>query len=115
MAKRVMQFRYYGDKDEVASKNYPKNIKANALINGSAFNKYLPIYNLGIQTLPGTQFYVNGGNNSIIVGSTGIYELDLEGLSEITALKFSKESITTIAGADGAYIIIDIIYEDMEV
>jgi hypothetical protein len=41
--------------------------------------------------------------------------LDLEGLSEITALKFTKDSITTIAGTDGAYIIIDIIYEDMEV
>jgi hypothetical protein len=96
-------------------KNSPKNIKANALINGSAFNRYLPIYHLGIQTLPGTQFYVNGGNNSIIIGNTGIYELDLEGLSEITALKFTKESITAIENTDGAYIIIDIIYEDMEV
>lgn len=111
MAKRVMQFRYYGSSDN--SKNSPKNIKANTLINGSAFNRYLPIYHLGIQTLPGVQFYLNHGADPVMVGGTGIYELNLEGLSEITSLKFTKASIEMIE-AEKAYLIVDLVYEDLE-
>lgn len=112
MAKRVMQFRYYGSSDN--SKNSPKNMKANALINGSAFNRYLPIYHLGIQTLPGAQFYLNHGTDPIMIGSTGIYELNLEGLSEITSLKFTKASVDMIETTPGAYLIVDLVYEDLE-
>jgi hypothetical protein len=37
----------------------------------------MPIVQLGIQSVPGTKFYLNGSNNPIIIGNTGIYELDL--------------------------------------
>ena len=41
---------------------------------------YSPIIHLGIQTLPGTKIYLNGFYDApIIIGATGIYELDLEG------------------------------------
>lgn len=112
MAKRVMQFRYYDQTN--ANKNTPNKMTANTLINGHIFQKYLPIYHLGIQTMPGTQFYLNYGSNPIMVGSTGIYELDLEGLTEITSLKFTKDSITTITNTPGAYLIVDLVYEDLE-
>jgi hypothetical protein len=59
--------------------------------------------------LPGTKFYLNNGTTPIIIGSTGIYELDLEGLSEITALSFDGTSIETINSNNNAYLLIDVI------
>lgn len=72
------------------------------------------ITQLGIQTLPGIKFYLNDGVDPIIVGSTGIYELDLEGLSEITALSFDKDSIKRIDDNDNGYLIVDAIYSAEE-
>jgi hypothetical protein len=54
---------------------------------------------------------LNNATTPIIVGSTGIYELDLEGLSEITALAFEKDSLDRINDAANAYLIIDAICE----
>jgi hypothetical protein len=40
----------------------------------------MPIVHLGIQTLPGTKVYLNSNMDApVIIGATGIYELDLEG------------------------------------
>jgi hypothetical protein len=64
--------------------------------------------------LPGTKFYLNDGKTPIIIGSTGIYEIDLEGLSEITRLSFDKTSISLIDKNAGAYLIIDLIYDNKE-
>lgn len=106
MAKQIMQFRYY---DEKSNRNYPKNISKAKLSSGSIFSNYLPITQLGIQALPGTKFYLNNSTTPIIIGSTGIYELDLEGLSEITAFAFDAASIESINQNPNAYLIIDII------
>lgn len=112
MAKQIMQFRYYNENATTASKNQPRVQGYGArLKSGSLFSNYTPITQLGIQTLPGVKFYLNNSNTPIIIGSTGIYELNLEGLSEITALKFDYGSVDTIAKNDNAYLIIDIIYE----
>ena len=113
MAKQVMQFRYYQDGDEV--KNCPTSITAEALTSGKVFEDYLPIIQLGIQSLPGTEFYLNNSYSSIVIGSTGIYELDLEGYTEITNLKFDIKSIERIAEGPSAYLIIDIISDLEEV
>ena len=114
MAKQVMQFRYYQDGDEI--KNCPAGlISGQSLTSGSLFENYYPIIQLGIQTLPGTEFYLNNSHNSIIIGSTGIYELDLEGYTEITNLKFDIKSIERIAKGPSAYLIIDIISDLKEV
>ena len=109
MAKQIKQFRFYNQK---SSKNYPSNITMANLASGAIFSSYVPIIQLGIQTLPGTRFYLNNANDPIIIGNTGIYELDLQGLSEITSLTFEQRSIQAISDNNNAYLIVDIIYED---
>ena len=108
--KRVKQFRYYSATD---SRNQPAGLSKALLVSGSPFSEYT-IIQLGIQSIPGTQFKLNGSSNPIIIGSTGIYELDLEGLAEITALSFDSKSIDIINEAPSGSLIIDIIYDDGE-
>lgn len=114
MAKKIMQFRYYGENH---SNNQPKNISKATLGKQTAeiasiFQGYLPITQLGIQTLPGTRVYLNNNEvGPIIIGSTGIYELELEGISEITDIYFDSTSLELIDNNDNAYLIIDIIYD----
>ena len=112
MAKQIQQIRYYGDKD--IDKNYPNGVSYRTLASGSAFNKFIPAIQLGIQALPGTKFYLNNAVNPIIVGYTGIYELDLNGLSEITSISFDGKSLQAIGNNNNAYLIVDLIYEDGE-
>ena len=110
MAKKIKQVRYYAENHK---NNYGGPTYRN-LISGSVFSKYVPILQLGIQTLPGTKFYLNGSNNPIIVGNTGIYELDLQGLTEINSLQFDASSVALIANNANAYLIVDMIYEGGE-
>lgn len=112
MAKQVKQFRFY---QHNSNQNYPSDIQYRNLISGGIFSDYMPIIQLGIQSLPGTKFYLNGSNNPIIIGHTGIYELDLEGLSEITSLQFDSKSIEAINGNANSFLIVDIIYEEEDV
>ena len=109
MAKHVMQFRYYEDNH---TNNQPVELNAGQLVNGTVFAKYLPFTQLGIQALPGTRFYLNDNiEGPVIVGSTGIYELELEGISKINSLKFDSKSLKLIADNPNAFLIIDVIYE----
>ena len=109
MAKHIMQFRYY---DENHSNNKPENLKLSQLINGEVFSKYLPFTQLGIQSLPGTRFYLNDNiEGPVILGTTGIYELELEGISKINSLKFDSKSLNLIKNNPNGYLIIDVIYE----
>ena len=108
MAKRIGQIRYFGEKDK---QNYPATINATRLRTGAAFTSVYPIVQLGIQTLPGTKFYVNNHTTPVVVGATGIYELDVDGLSHITDIQFDDKSLQMINGNSNAYIIIDYIYE----
>lgn len=111
MAKHIMQFRYYSD--EQSDNNQPKDLKAEDLEKGTVFSKYTPITQLGIQALPGTRFYLNGNiEGPVIIGSTGIYELELEGISKINSLKFDFKSLDLIAKNPNAFLIIDVIYEN---
>lgn len=109
MAKEVKQFRFYQSNN--IQKNYPQKLDYRSLISGSAFANYMPIIQLGIQSLPGTKFYLNNSKDPIIVGYTGIYELSLEGKAEITALSFDAKSLEAINGNANSYLIVDIIYE----
>lgn len=115
MGKYIRQLRYYKDGD---SRNQPANedegyISLNQLINPIFFSKYMPIVQLGIQTLPGTKFYLNDNtrNYPIIIGYTGIYELNLDGITEINSLCFDDVSINTINETPDAYLIIDMVCE----
>lgn len=109
MAKHIMQFRYYKDSH---INNQPVELNADALVYGTVFEKYLPFTQLGIQALPGTRFYLNDNiEGPVIIGSTGIYELELEGISKISSLKFDSKSLKLIADNPNAFLIIDVIYE----
>ena len=116
MANRIKQFRYYtGNSVE----NYPREIRNNPItaidyVNGSVFGDYYPISQLGIQTLPGTKFYLNNALEEIIVGSTGIYEIELNDQTEITKIQFNAKSMELIDENNNAFLLVDIIYDDGE-
>ena len=113
MARKVQQIRYYGDRKSDSDKNQPANLTGNRLRSGSIFNQYTPMKQIGIQTMPGVKFYLNNSIEPIIIGSTGIYELNVENLTEITALSFDTTSINMINETPStSYIIVDILYED---
>ena len=66
---------------------------------------------LGIQGIPGMRFVLNKDNqninNSIMIGATGIFELDLEDTdSSISSITFAKSDLTKLYGPKG-YLIID--------
>lgn len=108
MAKKVMQFRYYADND---SRNQPAST-ASRYAKGTIFEGYTPIVKIGIQTIPGMKFYLNDNVYPILVGPTGIYELDLEGFSEVNKISIDIKSMSLIAKNPSAYLIIDIIYDN---
>ena len=122
MANKIKQFRYYNDTNNLG-KNSPSVITIDGAdvdvsyahyVSGAVFGECFPVLQFGIQSLPGTKFYLNNGNDPIIVGSTGIYELDLEGQTEITQIQMDGGSMKTINDNDSAYLIIDIIYDNGE-
>lgn len=95
--------------------NYPVNLYSGNLISGSAFANCVPIVKLGIQSLPGTRFRFNTNLDWIVLGATGLYEIDLkDSAGTIVDLKFDKQSIQNINDNQNAYLIIDIMYEEEE-
>ena len=109
MAKRIEQVRYYSQLDD---RNQPYKVTMNKLVAGSVF-KY-PIVQLGIQSLPGVKFYINHSTSPIVLGYTGIYDLELNGVTEITHLSFDAASMNLINQNPDSYLIVDFIYESEE-
>lgn len=114
--KRIMQFRFYGEND---ARNYPKNYTLDSWITNVLANCGA-VSHLGIQGEPGVVFYLNDGNNPIVLGFTGIYELDLEGIGRITNLRFNKEKLISTypsdpSSSDSKRILVDVIYDGLEV
>lgn len=119
MANKIRQYRFYNNKNG-ANKNYPSSITINKTTtdvtydyytNGTIFENNFPILQLGIQAPPGTRFKINEGDD-IIIGTTGIFELDLEGKTEITSLMFNEVSMAFINANDNLSLIVDTIYDD---
>ena len=111
MAKKVAQFRFYNNGDV---RNYPSGIVAKDFVKGRVFRDCYPIIQLGIQTLPGIEFHLNDGITPIVVGYTGIYELELDDVSDITNLTFNAKSMNLLNQNPSSYLIVDIIYETAE-
>ena len=84
-------------------------ITRDGLITGSAFTDYFPLSQLGVRALPGTKFYVNGTNNPVIIGFTGMFELDLSNGGSISSLAFDGQSLLEIERNDSAYLVIDML------
>ena len=118
MARELKQYRYYG---ENSIRNYPmlenNTITADTLQTGSIFfvdTNLGVITQLGIQTMPGIKFYLNGNISPIIIGKNGIFDLNVENISQITALQFDKESINRLNATPNSYLLVDAIYEKEE-
>lgn len=113
MARTVKQYRYYNSGNQ---KNQPITATKDQFVSGLVFDtpSCYPILQLGIQALPGTKFYMNYAIDPVIVGFTGIYELDLEDKAEIVKLSFDKESMDAIEANQNGYLIIDVLYENEE-
>lgn len=117
MIREVYQFRYYGENND---KNYHPGMKhkedytkinAENLQFGTAFQEYMPVRQLGVQSIPGTKFYLNDSISPIVIGSTGIYEIELNSLVEIQRLSFDPESIQAVQQSPTFFIIVDILCE----
>ena len=114
MSKKLIQFRYFGDGTEFEDLNYPKSLEKSSLQTGEIFYDYMPIAQLGIQSVPGLKFYLNDSTEPIIVGSSGIYDLMANGTLKITKLQFDISGLNRIEKERNNYLIIDILYGEEE-
>lgn len=122
MAKRIKQYRYYSDNNDGVTKNQPQqvlgedkvyyNVSYKHYVSGLVFGADFPVLQLGIQALPGTKFYLNNAVDPIVIGLTGIWEIDLDGQTEITAIQIDNQSIQNIRDNKNAFLIIDVVYDD---
>lgn len=113
--KRMMQFRYHGPGN---SNNYPSGSLAERDWANNLFYNYGAVSHLGIQGEPGVVFYLNGGNDPITIGNTGIYEIDLEGVGRITSLRFDSKVLNETYNNSASInhrLIVDIVYDGPEV
>lgn len=107
--KQIMQFRFEGFENE---NNYPQFSDYNGkLIYGNIFSDYRLVSQLGIQGPPGLRFYLNGGTNPITIGKTGIYELDLEHIGRIFAIRFNESDLRNLVEKTNSRLLIDIVYD----
>lgn len=110
MSKSLIQFRYYGDGAEFEDMNYPAVLTQTDLQKGEIFYDYMPIAQLGIQTIPGVKFYLNDSTEPIIIGNSGVYDLMADGTLKITKLQFDISGLRRIEKERNNYLIIDILY-----
>lgn len=119
MANKVKQFRYYNDSEatkDTSSNNSPRNAKKVDFVTGEVFTDCFPISQLGIQALPGTRVLLNKATDQdyLLIGQTGIFELDLGNQTEITSIQFDSDSMDIIEQTTNAVLLVDIIYDDGE-
>ena len=109
--KRIMQFRYRGEHHE---ENFPTfQFYTDILSYGNIFQEYGLVTKLGIQAPVGIRFYLNSSSNPIMVGETGIYELNLEGIGRINSIRFDRSDLEKYYTDNprNDKILIDIVYE----
>lgn len=91
--------------------NVPAGITREQLVNGTAFEPFYPITRLGIQAAPGTRFFVNNDVYPIMIGPSGIWEIDASAGALIRLLQFDNSSIDLNVTAQSVpSIIIDMMY-----
>ena len=109
--KCIKQFRYYGEKHK---DNYPVNVMTyDNLVHNNIFSGYGSITKMGIQARPGTLMFLNNEQRfPIVIGETGIYEIDLQDYGQIYAIRFDAKSLSDYdAQGSTGRLLIDIIYE----
>ena len=94
-----------------SAKNSPSNLTGANLVAGNIFLDYQPISQIGIQAPPGTKIYFNNNDSPIIIGYTGLLELDFSSTGgSISSIAVDQASIDYISSNDSAILIIDIAY-----
>lgn len=124
MSRGFRQFRYYGENSgNIPGTDYPvSNIDIESLIAVTGSNSICGringanIMHLGIQSLPGCKFFLNGKAYATYIGNSGIFELDFEGTGQaISSICFDETWIRNIfsnaANSQTPYIIVDIAYD----
>lgn len=104
----IKQYRYYKDGSKL---NQPQRLTAAELVSGRYFANQT-IASLGIQTIPGIKFRLNNSpEDSIIIGPSGIYELNILDNYEINGLNFFEDNLKALIDNSGssAYLIIDVV------
>lgn len=107
---KLAQIRYYDDNNKLNSDGFSVYT---SLCGDTAFVKYSPIRHLGVQALPGTRMYLNKSTSPIIIGATGVYELDIkeDSTAILHSIRFDINSMKTIRDLPNGFLIIDIVYE----
>lgn len=118
MASYIKQFRFYNYNDRTGTQN-PNNAPQvptwRYYCDDTSFRNFAPIYQFGIQTLPGTKVYLNQSTTPIIIGASGVYEIDLEDTTAIlNSIRIDPTSMQAINDIDNAYLIIDIVHGEQE-
>lgn len=113
--KVVKQYRYTGqnDTEELNFENLTGYSNGTIQTDRLKF-KNTNIRQLGIQAIPGTQFYINETNQPAVVGLTGIFEVKSTSNIQIYRIRFDKESIENIRDNPSAILLIDTIEEGGE-
>ena len=117
MSKTIRQYRYYGDDND---NNQPKSLtkermyinnSSNVFTSESIIQDLGKITHLGVQGIPGVKLYINDNLGPIIIGGTGVFELDITDYSFIYSLTVDPESAIMIEQNPNGYLIIDAIYD----
>ena len=106
MARKIKQYRFPYEKPNTNGEFY----SIEEIFNGNVIKGITDVEQLGIQTLPGVKFKVNDSEPWVVIGHSGIFELDLNGAIDISKLEFSLGSLKLISENPHAYLIVDIVY-----
>lgn len=79
-------------------------------VSGDILQDFYPLKAIGIQTIPGAKIYINNNDNYVVIGSTGIYELENIG-ENIVSIKLDRETLNLIKGNLNTFLIYDFLYE----
>ena len=127
MATKIVQFRYYGKNNPNQNNNFPVVTDFNKELCYD-FSKYLNKQKIIINTIPGTNIYINYLSNNpwnngapYTIGQTGILEIftknsidnnDKKNLLELSNLKLDNSSKKILDELTYGYFIITIIYQE---
>lgn len=112
---KMAQFRYYSDDNPNNSYPAVESENYSVFCADTAFRGYAPIHQFGIQTLPGTKIYINQSQNPIIIGGTGMLEIDCDATTAtINTFRIDQSSMEIIRNLPNGYLVIDIVYGSEE-
>lgn len=108
---------------------FQKEIDSSMSENGAQYitvgGSNINIYQLGVQTVPGVKMQLNNNitgttgvgsmGGTVIVGQTGIFELNLAERTPVNQIAFTNLlSVFQSRGDNVNYLIVDLIYEEIE-